>query len=639
MFRFAWRRWCSERQAGFSRQAVRPRFRPCLEILEDRILLSTFTLMVNPAVDNAGAVAELKADLAAANANGQANTINLFAGGVYTLTTVDNSLNGFDGLPDIASTLTINGQGAAIQRSTATGTPAFRLFDVSGGSGGLLAGDLTLENLTLQGGLSKGGDSYTGGGGLGAGGAIFNQGTATLLGVTLTGNTAQGGSSGVPSGSYGDGGGLGGDGGGGAGGSSSPLPGSTLFIGSNGGAGGFGGGGGAGGGGTFGLGGIGGAGGFGGGGGGAGSFRLGPLSGGFGGFGGGPGGFGGGGGGAGLGGAVFSMDGSLTVVNSTLAGNSAFGGAGEQGGAGDGGAVFNLNGAVAVFDSTLAANTVASGASSATGLQSVSSDGGAVYNLAYGGSSAAAFLTLGNSILADSNGGTDLVNNPAFTTVATVTATGPNLIGSTTATINGPAPLTGDPLLGPLQNNGGLSETMALQAGSPAIDAGSNAVANAAGLTTDQRGPGFPRIVGAAVDIGAFEVQQSLPPFVSVAFGPAGEVVELVNSAGVLTQFDAGGAHQLGNGGVRSASIAFGPFGEVLEVVSTAGILTQFDSTGAHQLGGAGVESASIAFGPGGEVLDVVLVDGSARQFSAAGVQLLAASGIVSASVAFGPCP
>jgi Calx-beta domain len=131
--------------------------------------------------------------------------------------------------------------------------------------------------------------------------------------------------------------------------------------------------------------------------------------------------------------------------------------------------------------------------------------------------------------------------------------------------------------------------------------------------------------------------QQSLPPFVSVAFGPAGEVLELVNSAGVLTQFDAAGAHQLGGAGVRSASVAFGPGGEVLEVVTTTGVLTQFDASGAHQLGGAGVESASIAFGPDGEVLDVVLVDGSARQFSAAGVQVAATSGVLSASLAFGP--
>ncbi len=42
---------------------------------------------------------------------------------------------------------------------------------------------------------------------------------------------------------------------------------------------------------------------------------------------------------------------------------------------------------------------------------------------------------------------------------------------------------------------------MALGGGSPAINAGSNTLA----LTTDQRGPGFARTVGAGTDIGAFE--------------------------------------------------------------------------------------------------------------------------------------
>jgi hypothetical protein len=126
------------------------------------------------------------------------------------------------------------------------------------------------------------------------------------------------------------------------------------------------------------------------------------------------------------------------------------------------------------------------------------------------------------------------------------------------------------------------------------------------------------------------------PPFVSVAFGPGGEVVEVVNFEGVLTQFSAAGAQVLG-GGVRTASVAFGPSGEVLEIVGLNGVLTQFDASGAHQLGGAGVQSASVAFGPGGEVLEVVLVDGSLTQFDAAGAHQLGSSGVQSASVAFGP--
>jgi hypothetical protein len=64
-----------------------------------------------------------------------------------------------------------------------------------------------------------------------------------------------------------------------------------------------------------------------------------------------------------------------------------------------------------------------------------------------------------------------------------------------------------DPMLGPLQSNGGPTQTHALLAGSKAIDKG---VADPA-VTTDQRGAGFPRQKDGngdglkGVDIGAFE--------------------------------------------------------------------------------------------------------------------------------------
>ena len=74
-----------------------------------------------------------------------------------------------------------------------------------------------------------------------------------------------------------------------------------------------------------------------------------------------------------------------------------------------------------------------------------------------------------------------------------------------------------DVRLAPLANNGGPTQTYALLAGSPALDAGSNCVTdNTCGftLTTDQRGPGFTRKADgpdadatATVDIGAFEAQ------------------------------------------------------------------------------------------------------------------------------------
>ena len=59
-----------------------------------------------------------------------------------------------------------------------------------------------------------------------------------------------------------------------------------------------------------------------------------------------------------------------------------------------------------------------------------------------------------------------------------------------------------------LSNNGGPTLTHALPPLSPALNAGDNALArgpNGQPLITDQRGPGFPRISGGRVDIGAFE--------------------------------------------------------------------------------------------------------------------------------------
>jgi hypothetical protein len=75
-----------------------------------------------------------------------------------------------------------------------------------------------------------------------------------------------------------------------------------------------------------------------------------------------------------------------------------------------------------------------------------------------------------------------------------------NTLGDLTGTAEAPL----DPSLGPLANNGGATQTKALLNGSPAIQAGSNALMGA--LMTDQRGPGFHRAVG-TVDIGAYEVQ------------------------------------------------------------------------------------------------------------------------------------
>jgi hypothetical protein len=145
-----------------------------LEQLEDRTLPSTFT---------AASVSDLVADINAANKAAGPNTIALVAGKTFSLAAVNNTTDGATGLPFITANdnLTIVGNGDTIERSTAKGTPAFRIFDVAGGA------SLTLANLTVQGGLASGGTATE------AGGGIYNQGALTLSGVTIQNNTAQGG--------------------------------------------------------------------------------------------------------------------------------------------------------------------------------------------------------------------------------------------------------------------------------------------------------------------------------------------------------------------------------------------------------------------------------------------------------------
>ncbi|QJX00853.1 WD40 repeat domain-containing protein [Frigoriglobus tundricola] len=158
-------------------------------------------------------------------------------------------------------------------------------------------------------------------------------------------------------------------------------------------------------------------------------------------------------------------------------------------------------------------------------------------------------------------------------------------------------------------------------------------------------GSGFATITVTASDQGNDRVSTSYtlavtaPPVVhtasvSAAFGPNGEVLEVVGTDGVLTQYDSTGAHKL-IGGVRDVSVAFGPRGEVFEVVGTDGVLTQYDSAGAHVLAD-NVLSANVAFGPNGEVIEVVGTNNVLTQYDSTGMHALL-GGVVSVSVAYGP--
>ncbi len=91
-----------------------------------------------------------------------------------------------------------------------------------------------------------------------------------------------------------------------------------------------------------------------------------------------------------------------------------------------------------------------------------------------------------------------------------------NLIGNNAETFLASGNLVGepgallDPLLAPLANYGGPTETHALLPGSPAIDAGFTPPFPGAGGTPPYDQRGFPRVEGRTTDIGAFELTQPL---------------------------------------------------------------------------------------------------------------------------------
>jgi HYR domain len=177
---------------------------------------------------------------------------------------------------------------------------------------------------------------------------------------------------------------------------------------------------------------------------------------------------------------------ALTINNSTISGNST---------GNDGGGIRNATATVGT--ATLTINNCTMSGNSAV------SDGGGIHNS--GGTA-----TVGGSIIARNTG------SPGPDVAGAFTSNGFNLIGdaSNSAGFTQPTDQIGtaisplDPKLGPLQNNGRPTSTMALLADSPAIDKGDDSVLGAPlSLTTDQRGSGFPRKSGTHVDIGAFELQ------------------------------------------------------------------------------------------------------------------------------------
>jgi hypothetical protein len=312
-----------------------------------------------------------------ANANGQTNMIRL-AAGTYTLTEVDNTTDGPNGLPSITSPLTITGAGAAttsIERSATAS--AFRLLHVAA------TGRLTLKRLTLRGGNA----SFEGGG------ALANVGgTVTVTHSTIADNRAR------------DAGGI--DNVGGA----LVITHSTLAR----------------------------------------NHAIG-----------------------GAGGGISNVGGgTLTITASALVGNTA---------QIEGGGIWSLAGTVTVTNSTLAGNIVANACSAivngGTMILTNSTIAGNTVGFDFGALCAFGTVTMQNTLLAANTNGV-FGGDRGTDCLGVVTSVGHNLIGDPrdcTITLQ-PSDLTGDPGLGPFTDNGRPGNGhFPLLPTSQAIDAGNKA--------------------------------------------------------------------------------------------------------------------------------------------------------------------
>src|SRR6476661_7290211 len=172
----------------------------------------------------------------------------------------------------------------------------------------------------------------------------------------------------------------------------------------------------------------------------------------------------------------FNGDASLTLSNSTLSGNTT---------QLHGGGIFN-EGHSAISNSTLSGNS---------GMTA-----GAILNRL-------GTLDIESTILNRGELGPNISNDSG-----TITSHGYNLSSDDGGgVLNGSGDqINTNPLLGPLQNNGGLTFTHELLPGSPAVDAGDPNFPPPPFY--DQRGPGFPRVVNGRIDKGSFEVQEGPTP-------------------------------------------------------------------------------------------------------------------------------
>jgi len=201
---------------------------------------------------------------------------------------------------------------------------------------------------------------------------------------------------------------------------------------------------------------------------------------------------------AGLGGAIQASSlapGSrtLSLVNSTISGNSASSHVG--------GVIANTP-TVNVRSTTIAFNTAGNGKT-----------GSSTYGVGLTVQAAPNSVTLNfdSSLIANNTYGSTPLDFGVILGIGKSVTTngGHDLVYATSDTVPDGTILQSCPLLGPLRDNGGPTRTHALLSGSPAIDTGSNPAnkdSDQRGIATDTAPLPYPRVVGPAADIGAYEL-------------------------------------------------------------------------------------------------------------------------------------
>jgi subtilisin-like proprotein convertase family protein len=294
------------------------------------------------------------------------------------------------------------------------------------------------------------------------------------------------------------------------------------------------------------------------------------------------------------GGAIYAFSGTInvTISNSTIVNNTA-----QNGGAIDADAAATL--ILTINSSTIADNVATTGVGGGININSGRT------------------VTIDNSLIArNTAAGTpnDIQNagtvNATFTGLSTA-ATGAGATNGTTV-----YDLNDMKLAATLEFNGATTtKTLAIGSDSNLVNVGNPAPA---GLTTDQRGVGFARVVGTASDIGAFEVQNATPTVTGFVVN-AGDAqrsrivsVELTFS-GNVNAVDFSDLNDIYFERTKVSSVATGVVGDKVASGPTADnhvtvspvagfptkLLLTFDNIGATQINNnkVGVESGSLSDG------------------------------------------